>query len=350
MFEHLIGNENVKLVLRRLVGKGRVPNSLLFVGDEGVGKRLFAIEVAKAFLCKGRVESGSCGVCSACTRAGHFVFPKSEKGDDFDQVFLSEHPDLGTVIPFRRNVRIGAIRALEREANFRPYEAPARFFIVDDAEKMADPAANALLKTLEEPPATTHIILITSRPDALLPTIRSRVQTIKFAPIPTSEIEDFLIRDRAFSRDEARLAARASRGSLCRAVSMNPSQFLSSRDRMVDVVRGVVSSHDRAAVLRVSEEMSDAKNKERFEENLDILESLIHDVWTLGVTGDANRITNSDISDELKALTANTGEHQLSAWLASIETMRSNFTVNINRRVATDALFTEMAGSLTKPS
>ena len=343
MFDKLIGNENTKRTLRRLVAGGRVPNSLLFAGHEGVGKRLFAIELAKAFLCREPINRQACGVCPSCKRADVFVFPKTEKGDDFDHVFFSEHPDLGTVIPFRRNVRIGAIRALEREANFRPYESIARFFIVDDVEKMADPAANALLKTLEEPPATTHIILITARPDSLLPTIRSRVQTVKFAPVSISDIEKFLIRDKAFSRDEARLAARASRGSVGRALSINVTTFRMARERMLDVVRGVIKSRDRASILRISEEMSDAKNKENFEENLDILESLIHDVWTLRVTGDEGRVANSDIGDELKVLATNAMDADLRAWLREIEKMRSNFIVNINRRVATDALFTAMA-------
>ncbi len=344
MFSHLIGNEPAKLTLRRLLKKGRVPNSLLFAGPEGVGKRQFAIELAKAFLCREPAEGEPCGTCSACKRADVFVFPKSEKGDDYDFVFFSEHPDLGMVIPFRRNVRIDAIRALESEANFRPYESSVRFFIVDDAEKMADPAANALLKTLEEPAETTYIILITSRPDSLLPTIRSRCQTVRFAPVSDSAIEEFLISDRAFSHDEARLSARASRGSVRRALSINASAFAASRDRMLDVIRNLIDAGNLAATLKISEEMNDAKNKDNFEENLDVLESLIHDVWSLRATGDEERLVNSDLASELKVLAGRSATHDLPAWLAEIETMRNNFVVNINRKVATDALFVTMAG------
>ena len=343
MFDKLIGNDNAKLMLRRLVGNGRVPNSLLFAGDEGVGKRLFAIELAKAFLCREPIDKAACGTCSACKRAEVIVLPKSEKKEDYDRVFFTDHPDLGMVIPFRRNVRIEAIRALEREANFRPYEAAARFFIVDDAEKMADPAANALLKTLEEPASTTHIVLITSKPDSLLPTIRSRVQTIKFAPLLAGDIEEFLMREKAFTRDEARVAARTSRGSVGRAASINVATFRSARERMLDVVRSIIRLQDRSAPMRISEEMNDAKNKDNFEENLDILESVIHDIWTLQITGDSEGLTNSDIEDELRSLAVGSESRDLPAWLAEIETMRSNFIVNINRRIATDALFTAMA-------
>ena len=342
MFKNLIGNDHVKQTLKRLLAKGRVPNSLLFAGEMGVGKRQFALELAKAFVCKEPAYNEACGVCAACRRADVFVFPKSDKKEDFDVVFFSEHPDVGTVIPFKRNVRIGAIRDLEKEANFRPYEAPARIFIIDDAEKMADPAANALLKTLEEPASTTHIFLITSRPDSLLPTIRSRCQTLRFAPVATDEIEQFLISDQAFSHDEARLAARLARGSIGRAVSINVSQFRDRRTRMLGVIHNVIETGDRAALLRTSEELNDAKNKDNFEENLDILESLIHDVWSLRISGDGSRLVNTDLVDTLTPLTQNAGNADIPAWLSEIETMRENFAVNINRKVATDALFVSM--------
>lgn len=345
MFKKLIGNEHVKQTLARLLSKGRVSNSLLFAGDEGVGKRQFAFELAKAFVCKEPTDHQACGACAACRRADAFVFPNSEKADDHKQVFFSEHPDIGIVIPFKRNILVDAIRDLEREANFRPYESQARFFIIDDAEKMNDAAANALLKTLEEPPATTYVFLITSRPDSLLPTIRSRCQTIRFAPVAADEIERFLIEDRAFTHDEAKLAARLSRGSIGRAVTINVAQFRGERERMLSVVRNAIQTGDRAALLRVSEEMNDPKNKERYEQNIDILESLIHDVWTLSVGGGDARVANSDLDDELSGLAENAGRHDLPAWLREIETMRDNFAVNINRKIAADSLFMTMANN-----
>ncbi len=105
MFDTLVGNEQVKIVIRRLMKGGRVPNSLLFAGDEGVGKRQFALEIARAFVCTSPVDLAACHVCSACKRVDKFVLPASDKGDDFDRVFFSEHPDVGTVVPFKRNVR-----------------------------------------------------------------------------------------------------------------------------------------------------------------------------------------------------------------------------------------------------
>jgi DNA polymerase-3 subunit delta' len=345
MFKQLIGNDLVKHTLKLLVQNGRVPNSFLFVGDEGIGKREFALDLARNFLCVDDRTDEACGTCPACQRAGLFEFPKAgAKGEDYDAVFLSGHPDVGTVIAFNRNLRVGAIRELEREANFRPYEGKARFFIVDDADKMNDAASNALLKTLEEPPATSYIFLITSRPDSLLPTIRSRCQTLRFAPVAVEEIERYLIEQRAFSHDEARIASRASRGSIGRAISMDIADFQARRDRMLGVLRDAIETGDRAALMRASDELNDAKNKDRFEESLAILESLIHDVWSLRTAGDVARLANADLAADLRRLSDQAGTADLPSWIDAIGEIRDNLTVNINRKVATAALFAEIAG------
>ena len=344
MFDKLVGNHHIKTTLRRLLGRGRVPNAMLFAGDDGIGKRQFALELARNFLCTDDEVDEACGLCPACRRADVFAFPKADaKGEDYDEVFFSEHPDVGTVIPFNRNLRVGAIRELEREANFRPYEGSARFFIVDDADKMNESASNALLKTLEEPPPTTYIFLITSRPDSLLPTIRSRCQVLRFAPVGKDEIEQYLINERAFSHDEARLASRLSRGSIGRAVSLDIADFRSCRERMLSTLHSAIATGDRASLMRVSEEMSDAKNKENFEESLGILDSLIHDIWSLRTAGDETRLANADLTDYLRRLADQAGPADLPGWLADIETMRQNLIVNINRKVAIAALFAGMA-------
>ena len=200
MFSRLVGNDHIKEILKRFITNKRVPNSLLFAGEEGIGKRLFALEFAKSFVCQNPNNGEACDKCPACVRAGRFTFPKNDDRDDHKKVIFSEHSDIGTVIPYKRNILVDAIRHLETEANFRPFEAASRFFIINDADKMNAEASNALLKTLEEPPASSHIFLITSRPDALLPTIRSRVQTLRFAPIETEEIKKHLLSTKQFSQ------------------------------------------------------------------------------------------------------------------------------------------------------
>jgi DNA polymerase-3 subunit delta' len=345
MFSKLVGNDNVRQTLRRFLKGGRVPNSMLFAGDEGIGKRQFALELAKAFVCTEPAEHESCGACPACRRADVLNLPTSDKPDDYKRVHFTSHPDIGSVLPLNRTLYVDAIREVEREANFHPYEASARFLIIDKAEKMNDAAANALLKTLEEPCPTSHIFLITSRPDSLLATIRSRCQILRFAPVDISEIETFLVSDRAFTHDEARLAARLSRGSVGRALSISVEQFRIQRERMLSVISTLIRTSEKAPLIRASEAINDARSKPFFEENLDILQSLIHDTWTLRTGGDGSRIVNSDISDQLASLASQAKNADLPGWLREIDVLRENLIVNINRRIATDALFVKMAGA-----
>ncbi len=346
MFSKLVGNLQAKHTLKRLIANERLPNSLLFVGPEGVGKREFALETARAILCRDKVEGEACGVCGVCTRVAEFVIPKPTDGnkDDFRKVFFGGHADVAMVVRYRNFVLVDAIRDLESEANYRPFESQARFFIVDEADRMNDQAANALLKTLEEPPLTSYIFLITSRPDSLLPTIRSRCQTLRFAPIATQEIEEYLISERAMSHHESALASRLAGGGLGRAVHLNIEQFRSARQRVFDVLRHAIATGDRTAMLKIGEELNDAKNKDNFADNLDILESLIHDVWSVAVSADNTRIVNTDLASDIQHLAHEAVPLRLTEWLKLIEQMRLNFIVNINRKVAADALLVTMAG------
>ncbi len=347
MFSKLVGNEHVKHTLRHLLANSRVPNAMLFAGDDGIGKLQFALELARAFICIDPNDGEACGVCSACKRVDAFVIPAEptdKNKDDFKKVFFGGHSDVGKVVTYKRTILVDAIRDLEKHAYFRPYEAKARFFIIDDADKMNDESSNAILKTLEEPASTSHIFLITSRPDSLLPTVRSRCQMLRFAPVETAEIERYLIEQRAFSHDEAKLAARLSRGSIGRAVSINVGQFRSQRERMFGVVTNAIETGDRSALFRIAEEMNDAKNKDAFEENLDILQSLIHDVWTLRISDDTSRVVNTDLTDKLNHLAEESCSANLPSWLAAIDKIRLDLAVNINKKIAADALFVSMAG------
>ena len=345
MFDRIISNQPIKDVLRRLLAAQRVPNALLFAGQDSVGKKRFALELAKSFVCQNPKNHEACDDCPSCRRADKFAFPKSDDRDAFKKVIFSEHSDIGLILPYNKNILVDAIRDVETEANFRPYQASARFFIIDDADKMNDSAANALLKTLEEPPATSHLFLITSRPDALLPTIRSRCQIVRFAPLETNEIESYLLKNKEFSSADAALSARLANGKLGNALAGDLEQFKISRAAMLKVLESILIKQDRAELLRVAEEMNDAKNKDDYETRLDILQNLIHDVWTIRQRADAKILINFDISSELSKFAERADTKKLAAWLTEIETLREQLAVNLNRKIATDALFMQMASN-----
>jgi DNA polymerase III subunit delta' len=342
MFDNLIGNNHIKDILRRMLAKDRVPRSLLFAGMEGVGKKQFALELAKSFVCLNKQNGEACDKCAACRRADNFNFPKSDDRDAHKTVIFSEFPDIGLVIPYNKNILVDAIRELEKEANFRPYEAKARFFIIDDADKMNDAASNALLKTLEEPSATSHIFLISSRPDSLLQTIRSRCQTIRFAPIETQAIQEKILAGAKFSPVDAELVARLSAGSIGRAMDFDLEKFRAKRETMLNVLQSLGGRPDHVSLLKTGEEMNDAKNKDDYEFYLEILQTLIHDVWALHHGADEKTLVNVDLKSQLQKLAETAESRRLGAWLGEIETLRETLAVNVNRKIATDALFVSM--------
>ena len=347
MFDKLVGNDRVKKILLRLLETRRVPNALLFAGPEGVGKKKFALEVAKAYVCREPKGVEACDECPACRRADIFVFPKRaepDTKDEFKRVIFSEHPDIGMTIPYNRNILVDASRDLEREAQFRPYEARARFFIIEDAHKMNEEASNALLKTLEEPAPTSHIFLITSRPDSLLQTIRSRCQVIRFSPVEAEGVVRVLEYSGAFSREEAELAAAAALGSIGKAMAVKPEDFRERRAAMMDVLHAAIVDGDHVSLLRKSEEMNEAKNKDAFEEYLDVLQTLIHDVWVTRL-GDEGAVANKDLLGEIRQLSTKAAAPRLAKWLEEVENVRLSLAINVNRKIATDALFVKMAGA-----
>lgn len=343
MFDKLIGNDQVKEILGRLVRTGRVPHSLLLTGKDGVGKKQFALEVARSFVCLSPGAGGeACGSCRNCQRAVRFDLPSPDKKDDHEQVVFSEHPDIGMIVPYRTNILVNAVRDLEREANFLPFEADARIFLIDEADKMNDSATNALLKTLEEPAEKTYIFLVTARPSMLLPTVLSRCQTIRFAPVGAADIESHLLAERELPTEDARLLARISRGSIARALEIDLERYYQRRLKMLDVLRSLGSGRNYTILLRTAEELADPKNKEHYESDLETLRTVVHDIWLLRNAPDAE-IVNFDIRENLARHAGRTPNRILAAWLTEIEELTENLRSNLNRKIATDALFMRMA-------
>jgi DNA polymerase-3 subunit delta' len=326
----------------------RLPNSLLLAGDEGVGKRQFALELAKAVLCKNPINFEACGECPACHRIAHFApFPPEDTDhkDEYQRVFWSNYADVGTVVPYKNGILVDAIRHLTDEANFTPYEGQARFFLIDEADKLNPAASNALLKTLEEPPPTSHLILITSRPDSLLQTIRSRCQIIRFALVEARDIEAHLLADKRFTSTDAKLLARISRGSIGRALSLNLDNYKKQREVMFGVLESLTGQPNRARLLHIAEEINDTKSKDDYETQLETLQNLIHDVWNLQHGLGAEKLINPDLQLKLEKIAAQTDPRQASKWLHEIEILRENLLFNLNRKIATDALFLKMANA-----
>jgi DNA polymerase-3 subunit delta' len=346
MFDELTGNARVKAALKRMLVTERLPGAMLFVGEEGIGKKRFALEVARALNCRTPKDREACGVCSSCTRIVKLNYPQREDADEWTQIIWTDHPDVGLVVAPKRVLRVEQMRQIEKEANFRPFEGKARVFLIDEADKLNDASANALLKVLEEPPRTSYLILITARPAMLLPTILSRCQMIRFSPLTPAEIETHLTTNKLADTKTARLRARAASGSIGRALSGDLVTFTSQRKAMLKVLNALVLSQDRAQLLRAAEQLNEAQYKEEFEERLDVLETLIRDAWMLSLGVNSEQLVNEDLLSELREVAEKLDSSRAADWILQIEDLREQLIVNVNRKITTDALFLVMAGDV----
>ena len=201
-FEHISGNDTQKKILTNAVRENRVGHSYIFSGIEGIGKKMFALEFAKLINCTGNIEiNGPCG-CVSCT--------KIEKGI---------HPDV-TLLEYKdeKTIKIDNVRAdLEEKIFLSPFESRFKIFIVDNAERMNFNAQNAFLKTLEEPPGYSVIILVTDSLNYIAPTIRSRCQIIKFHPLPEKFISEHLKKNDNIEPGDITVATKLADGSIGRA-------------------------------------------------------------------------------------------------------------------------------------
>ena len=174
----MIGNKDIRDRLLRLSNSGQLHHCLLFEGPSGVGKHLHALWLAKLINCLAEPEirsEGPCGTCWSCRMI--------EKGDHGDIVVVGYDPEKTAKV-----ISVKQARTLISKIQVHPARARKRVVIIDPAEAMRIEAANALLKTLEEPPSSTMFVLICDFADQLLPTIRSRVQRIRFRPVPREEL------------------------------------------------------------------------------------------------------------------------------------------------------------------
>ena len=343
MLDQLAGNTRAKDLIRRMLDAGRVPGALLFTGEDGVGKKLFALEIAKALNCRTPKGLEGCDQCPICTRISHFNYPQSDEPDDWKRIIWSDHGDVGMVVAPKRVLQVDQMRQIEAEANFRPFEGRARMFLVDDADKLNDASSNALLKILEEPPSTSHIVLITSRPAMLLPTIRSRCQTVRFSPLTVAEIEEYLLANKVVPKSEARLVARCASGSIGRALNGDLESYKEHREIMMRVLKSLALTGDTSTLLRAAEAMNEARYKDDYEFRLELLETLIRDSLVLSLGVSDEQVVNEDLLPELRRIAERVDGKKANRWISAIEEVREQLEVNINRRPATDALFLTMA-------
>jgi DNA polymerase-3 subunit delta' len=318
-FADLLGNPAVVGIIRRAIGRGRLPHALIFAGPAGVGKRTLAELVARRLNCLDPRGDEPCGACGSCRKMA-----------------TGNHPDFRVITPDGATIRIDQVRALIGEIAFEPFEGRFRVAVLDPAEAMRPEAHNSLLKTLEEPASRTYLILVTTSPYALLGTIRSRCRMLQFGAIPEAAIERALIAHERRRPDEARLAARSSNGSLAAALAFDAAGHREARALALEFAALLIGRGSFAEASRLA--AGAGTETEKFEPWLESVAAALRDVYYAKMAPE--RVEEAEESGVGRLAGASTLEAVVAA-IEGIAGLRRALANNVNRQLALEALVVE---------
>jgi DNA polymerase-3 subunit delta' len=321
-FDSIVGHERVRALLARSIRAGRLPPALLLAGPEGVGKRTLALAAARALVCHAKAGD-ACEECAACRRAARRL-----------------HPDVMLVEPETATIKIEQVREMAREILALPFEGRARAFVVDEAHVMTEQAGNALLKSLEEPPATSHVFLVTASPQALLPTIRSRCQTFRLGPLPPALLEAYLKERAGLSEDEARLRAAVSGGSIGSALALDSDAYRSARNDLLALLERLGASGTLER-MEAAQRLADADDPALA---LTTLRSLLRDAMLLRSGAGPGALLNADVAPLLTALARGPLGERAAVLAEAVGETREALRLNANKLLSMDVLMDGFSG------
>lgn len=308
-FDKIVGQERAIALLKNLLKTNRIPHAFLIEGLKGAGKKRIALELAKGICCDSRIER-PCGSCASCIKAGH-----------------QSHPDI-RLIEEDSSLKVDVIRDMQKEIQFKPYEGSRKVIIINSAEKMTIQAQNALLKTLEEPPAYATIILLANNGAGLLPTILSRCQLIKLVPAGKEVIQSYLQTEKGLSSEEARIIAAYSNGNIGRALKLqSDEEFREKRNTIIGLTRQLLDGKISELLERVGF-FNDEKDS--IEDIFDIFVCWYRDLLIFRETQQFDFIMNCDKIEEIRQQSKTINSHKAREIILIIEKNKSNMRSNVN--------------------
>lgn len=318
----IIGQRRVKTLLQALLRGGRIPHALLFTGPEGVGKDAVALMTARTLRCGNPQDGGGspCNACRGCVTTAalqnpnvRFVFAlPAGKGEDSrsdsplikladseltvvqEQMALkATDPYHNIAIPRAQQIKISSIREIRRDNTLASAEPGWRIVIISEAHLMGEGAANAFLKTLEEPNAHMVLILTSSHREKLLPTILSRCQEVRFDSLNEEEIAEALRRERGVDRTTAALTAKLAEGSFSRAVELTGGDLNGLRFDVVALLRAALRRSPLALHGEI-ERLTAKGDRYAAERILMLLSQWLRDALTMRIVGSDRFVVNTD--------------------------------------------------------
>jgi len=298
---------------------------------------LMAQAFSQALLCEKQAED-ACGSCHSCIQAEHETHP--------DIIFVRREEDPNNKDRLRKTLGVQAVREqLVDDVIVKPYQSAFKVYIVPEAEKMTTEAQNAILKTLEEPPSYAVILLLVTRADALLPTIRSRCVTLSFSPLTEGEIESYLTDQRGISPSRARLEARFARGNLGQAIrKAEDENAQTQKKRMLDLIEKASAEGTHAILTGLRELLEEAEDpEETLQEFLVMVQYFIRDISLYKATGRTQHLILIDEISYIKSVAHKAEWKNLYILQDGLQTARQRISANVNKELSLEILLFTIA-------
>ena len=334
----VLGHAQPRALLLRAVSSQSVPQTLLFDGPEGIGKRTTALALAAAINCQqSSIDGDACGHCSSCRR-----------------IARAQHPDIVVVAPNEKGtITVEMAREVIGQASYRPFEARRRVVLIDEADSLQPSAQNAFLKTLEEPPPSSMFVLITSRPDSLLETVRSRCPRVRFGRLGPTDLAQVLIRHCGVKSADAQGLAAMGDGSVARAMAQDTGALVDARGAALALLQGVAARPSVAVRLKLAQQLAEIPRKrgagtdrEVLARRLEALSLLVRDLGLVGTTApggaDVTPLANPDLARDLSGLARHFDTDRVLGAFSSVEQARRSLDRYQSAKVVADWLACEM--------
>ena len=338
MFEGFYGNGQVVATLRQMVERDRIPQTLIFAGQSGLGKATLARRFAQQMLDHPeKIEHDDLSLEENAALIQEREKMPAEKRND-DPLVFSSHPDFLTFPPDGplRQISIPQMRLLKERAQFKPLHGKRRVFLIDHLDRANEQAANSLLKTLEEPPE--HLILIATVENVydLLPTIRSRAVILTFSPLSNEDMQQFAREHRLQDADK-RIAL--SGGSPGVALTLDIAAYEKRRAAMHALLKTASGASGFATWMPYSEAIGRSKD-EKLEIQLNMLYGLLRDLMILQESG--GDIRNSDMRGELTVLANRVSSKWIIRAVKKVDEIAELLRRNIQKTIALDDLIVDL--------
>lgn len=335
-FRDIIGHEHPITALRAAVAHDRLAHAYLFHGESAIGKRLTAVRFAQALNCEQASDGSELDACGSCRPC--------------QQIQARTHPDFFVIEPDTEQaapqIKIEQVREIEHQVMYRPLIGARKICLINDADRMTIGAANALLKTLEEPPDHSLFLLMTSRPAALPATIRSRCQALRFTTPARTQVEAALILQREMPPAEARFLAIVSEGRIGEALMSDTKDLRARQNELLELIRPQ-SLQSTTAILSSAESIAKA---DRAQDVLCWLTRWIRDLVLIQVAGDRDQLCYVEHVATLETYARQADTDALLDLLKDLETTEQSVTRHLNLHMALETILLRLRDALMPQS